>query len=316
MVHNPVAGIHAPGKVEHLIRQKLDGLKWQYEFYQTTNQDSVVEVAIQAREFGCVAAQANLQGKPPDQPEVPFDLYVAAGGDGTVSAVASALAWSDIPLLIIPSGTGNGLARDLKLPLRLEKAVDLFDYHQVQRIDGMKISDRFYLLNVSAGLTPAALKLTDRKEKDRFGRMAYIFAGLRALLGIQPVNFLLTIDGERHAIQASEMILMNSISLGSTGRFLELGIENDDGVLDLFIIQSRTFMDYLRVFWNFLLRRPQADPDVKRFSVRHSLSLEAAQSLEVQADGDLIGYTPMHVEVCPKAFKMVVPNHKENPSRT
>jgi len=284
-------------------------LQWEYEYYQTSKEESVLQVVLQAREQEFGSTQASQKAALPQLSRVHFDVFVAAGGDGTVSAVASALAWSGIPLLIIPSGTGNGLARDLDIPLKLEKAADLLDPpHQFQGVDGMKIGDRFYLLNVSAGLTPAALKLTDRKEKQRFGRRAYIFAGLRALLGIQPVTFWLTIDGTHYEIRASEMILMNSISLGSTGRFLELGIENDDGVMDLFIIQSRTFLDYLRVFWNFLLRRPQIDPDVKRFPVRDSLILEAAHSLEVQADGDLIGYTPLHVEVCPQAVKMIVPS--------
>ena len=269
----------------------------------------MIQVASQARESGSGSPQTSRKGGLPYFSGVHFDVFVAAGGDGTVSAVASALAWSGIPLLIIPSGTGNGLARDLNLPLKLEKAADLLDPpHHVRVVDGMKIGGRFYLLNVSAGLTPSALKLTDRKEKQRFGRLAYIFAGFRALLGIQPVTFQLTIDGTHHEIRASEMILMNSISLGSTGRFLDLGIENDDGVMDLFIIQSRTFLDYLRVFWNFLFRRPQIDPDIKRFAVRDSLILEAAQSLEVQADGDLIGYTPLHVEVCPQAVKMIIPS--------
>lgn len=314
MVQNPVSGIHSSEKVEYLIRQKLETLAWEYEYHQTSDQESVVAVVTQALKNGLAAAVADQQTIGLDDRRQAYDLIVAAGGDGTVSAVASALAWSDIPLLILPSGTGNGLARDMSIPLRLDKAAELLTPpHHVQEIDGIKIAGRLYLLNVSAGLTPAALKLTDRKEKQRFGRMAYIFAGFRALLGIQPVTFQLTIDGIDHQIQASEMILMNSISLGSTGRFLELGIENDDGVMDLFIIQSRTIMDYLRVFWNFLLRRPQADTDVIRFSVRQSLVLDAVQSLEVQADGDLIGYTPLQVEVVPQAVKIIVPAGDEVP---
>ena len=306
-MHNPVAGIHSADKVEKLIRQKLQVLQWEYEFYQTRSGEPVVEVVTKARAFGFRSTFGNQKSSSPI-PSDPFDVFVAAGGDGTVSAVASALAWSGIPLLIIPCGTGNGLARDLKLPLKLEKAADLLDHpDHVHAVDGIKIGERLYLLNVSAGLTPAALKLTDRREKQRFGRLAYIFAGFRALLGIQPVTFQLKIDGKQHEIRASEMILMNSISLGSTGRFLELGIENDDGVMDLIIIQSRTVLDYLRVFWNFLLRRPQTDPDVKRFPVYSSLTIDASQSLEVQADGDLIGYTPLHIEVCPQAIMMIVP---------
>ena len=290
VVQNPVAGVHSANRVENLLRSRLDDLGWDYELYQTKKGDSVVDITARAREEG-------------------FEMFIAAGGDGTVSAVASALVGSDLPLFILPAGTGNGLARDLNLPLRLENSINAIgEKHDIQGVDAMQIGERYFLLNLSAGLTPAALKLTDRKEKRRLGRLAYILAGLRTLVGIQPVNFKLTIDGEGYHFRASELILFNSVTLGNPGRFLELGIENDDGKLDLFIFQSRTILDYLRVFWNFLIRRPQTDPDLIRFSVHHSLRLEAVQALEVQADGDLIGYTPVEVTVLQRTIKIVVPN--------
>lgn len=290
VVQNPVAGVHSANRVENLLRSRLDDLGWDYELYQTKKGDSVVDITARAREEG-------------------FEMFIAAGGDGTVSAVASALVGSDLPLFILPAGTGNGLARDLNLPLRLENSINAIGKkHDIQGIDAMQIGERYFLLNLSVGLTPAALKLTDRKEKRRLGRLAYILAGLRALVGIQPVNFKLTIDGEGYHFRASELILFNSVTLGNPGRFLELGIENDDGKLELFIFQSRTILDYLRVFWNFLIRRPQTDPDLIRFSVHHSLRLEAVQALEVQADGDLIGYTPVEVTVLQRTIKIVVPN--------
>ena len=118
MVQNPVSGIHSSEKVEYLIRQKLETLAWKYEYHQTSDQESVVAVVTQALKNGLAAAVADQQTIGLDDRRQAYDLIVAAGGDGTVSAVASALAWSDIPLLILPSGTGNGLARDMSIPLR------------------------------------------------------------------------------------------------------------------------------------------------------------------------------------------------------
>jgi diacylglycerol kinase (ATP) len=289
VIQNPVAGTHSAIKVEKLIREKIETLGWDYELYQTMKDDTLSEVVIKARENG-------------------YQMFVVAGGDGTISTVASALACSEIPLLIIPAGTGNGLARDLNIPMRLEKAIDLIgQQNRIQKVDAIHVGGRFYLLNVSVGLSPNALRLTDREEKRRFGRMAYIFAGFKALLGIEPVRFDLTIDGEKYISQASELLLMNSVIIGSQKRFYELGIHPDDGKMDLFIIHSRTFGGYLRILGYLLLLKPQADPEVERFSVYHSLVINAQRSLQVQADGDLIGYTPVEIKVWPKAVEIIVP---------
>ena len=294
VVQNPVAGIHNAKRVSNIIQHYIEEKGWEYKFHLTREDEDVA----------LVVADAVMEG---------YDLFLAAGGDGTVSMVATGLKGTNLPMAIIPVGTGNGMARDLKIPLTLHESVGvLADLESVRMLDAMEVGDQYYLLNLSVGLTPLALKESKREEKRKLGMLAYFMAGIKAFVGIQPVSYTLEIDGKNHSFRASEVMLMNSFVLGDTGRILGLDIVVDDGILDLFVIEARTVLDYLRVLWFVLIGKPQHDPDLTRFQVRESLSISARRLLEIQADGELIGYTPLRVKMVPQAVKMVVP--KEQPT--
>lgn len=289
IVQNPVAGIHSAKRVTNVIQRFLEKKGWEFAFHQTREDENVAKVV----------ADAVTEG---------YDLFLAAGGDGTVSMVATGLRGTNLPMAIIPVGTGNGMARDLKIPLLLQEAVGVLEHlDSIRMLDVIEVGEQYYLLNLSVGLTPLALKESKRKEKRKLGMLAYFLAGVKAFVGIQPVSFSLEIDGNKQSFRASEVMLMNSFVLGDTGRFLGLDILVDDGVLDLFVIEARNVLDYLRVFWFVIIGNPQRDPDLTRFQVRESLSITARRLLEVQADGDLIGYTPLLIKLVPKTVKMVVP---------
>ncbi|MEJ2758513.1 MAG: diacylglycerol kinase family lipid kinase [Anaerolineales bacterium] len=289
VVQNPVSGTQSSEKITQLVKTYLSDKGWSFDIHLTEENEDVASVVSKAAADG-------------------FNIFLAVGGDGTVSMVATGLKDTQLPLAIIPAGTGNGMARDLKIPLSLEKAISLLDHpNNVRLLDAMEVNGHHYLLNLSVGLTPKALKESKREEKQKLGRLAYFLSGLKAFVGIQPVNFVLEIDGEKHYTSASEVILMNSVTLGDPGRFLSLDINVDDGVLDLFVIEAKTALDYLRVFWYLIMRKPNHDPDVERYEVRKSLVIEGHKLLEVQADGELIGYTPVRVTLAPQSVRMIVP---------
>lgn len=294
VIQNPVAGTHNPDKVQRMIQSYLVEKDWEHDIHQTRQGEDVAEIVRGAVRQG-------------------YDLFLAVGGDGTVSMVATGLKDSSHPMAIIPAGTGNGIARELKVPLGLRDAVALLDdLDSVRMLDAMEVEGAYYLLNFSVGLTPLALKESKREQKRKLGMLAYLLAGVKAFIGIQPVFYQLEIDGDKKNFRASEVMLMNSFTLAETGRFLGLNIQVDDGVLDLFVIEARTVGDYLRVFWNLILRKTQNDPDVDRMEVKQSLVIRARRWLEVQADGDLVGYTPVRVDLIPQAVKVIAPQEGQS----
>ena len=208
-VQNPVSGTQSAEQVTQKIEQLAQRAGWEAHIHLTEKGEDVPHVARSAAQSG-------------------YELLIAAGGDGTLSAVATGLHQTDIPMGILPVGTGNGLARDLGIPLNIEKALQvIFSRSAVKILDAIQVQDRFYLLNLSAGLTPRAMEETPREQKRQIGRMAYILAGLRVLGGVQPSTYYLTIDGRDIKVRASEVLLLNSMNLGDTGRLLQLDIHND-----------------------------------------------------------------------------------------
>ncbi len=103
------------------------------------------------------------------------------------------------------------------------------------------------------------------------------------------------------------MLLLNSMNLGDTGRMLQLDIHYDDGRLDLFVLESKTSIDYLRAALNVLLRRENEEPDVQRFEVRDQVRIRGNRRLLVQADGDIIGYTPVTAKLARKVVRVIAP---------
>lgn len=288
-VQNPVAGTQSAEVVSRKLQGFFNRVGWQHHIYQTQQGDDVTAVSRSAAKEG-------------------YDLFVAAGGDGTISAVATGISEDQIPLGIVPVGTGNGLARDLRIPLSLDKALEvIYNRPAIKILDAIQVGERYQLLNLSVGLTPKAMENTDRNEKKQIGRLAYFLAGIRILGGVQPNTYYLEIDGAKHKVQASEVLLLNSMNLGDTGRMLQLDIHNDDGRLDLFVIESKTSIDYLRAAMNVLLRRENEEPDVQRFEVRNGVKIRGNRRLLVQADGDIIGYTPVSARLVEKVVRVIAP---------
>jgi diacylglycerol kinase family enzyme len=134
VVLNPVAGRTPDGEVRGLLERYVDSAEWQLEVVETTGEEP----------RGALVRGAVAGG---------VDMVFAAGGDGTVSAVADGLAYSDIPMGIIPSGTSNVLSQDLELPLNVEKACRMLSNRETttRTIDAIQVGEQYFLIGVGAG---------------------------------------------------------------------------------------------------------------------------------------------------------------------
>lgn len=295
VVLNPVAGRSEP----ETIRQALDRLLTYdnrgYEVYETTGREQLSEVVRAAIDED-------------------FELVVAVGGDGTVSGVAGGLVRTSIPLGVVPVGTSNALARELDIPLHFEEALQLcFGKHATKVMDAMQVGDRIFLLNISIGLSSFTMR-TAREDKRRFGRLAYIWTGLRGLLGFQPQRFRLKVDGQSHHIRASELAIVNAGILGGSPFRWGPHIRLDDGQVDISIVRVRTALDYFRLVWDVLLNRQKQDPNIGYLQAQQSIEIDSGQPLLVQGDGEIIGRTPLRVQIIPNAVHVIVPSAKNETS--
>jgi diacylglycerol kinase family enzyme len=239
------------------------------------------------------------------------DLVVAAGGDGTVSAAMAGVAGTAVPLAIIPVGTTNLIARELGIPLDPASAARVAASASMMRsIDGMTVAGRHYFLQVGVGISALAVDGTTRELKSRFGALAYPGAAAGRLFNLRPRHLDITVDGEPHRVRSIEATVANNGILARM--FFRNGpdIRMDDGRLDVCVLVTRTLFDYPRLVLDMLSGRP-GSPHVLFLAAARSVRIESRTPLAVQADGDIIGTTPIEIEIHPRAVSVIAPEAAE-----
>lgn len=185
-----------------------------------------------------------------------YQLYVAAGGDGTVRMVIDALAKknSQANIAVVPLGTGNLLARNLAvfeeslLTDPVEKAIDILLRGQPRAIDLGILNGHYFAAAAGAGPLSDAIVTPDRRDKENWKMLAYA-GSMMQTLAQPPVHFKVTADGEIFRISASGIFVTNIADLG-VGMLSETA-SMYDGQLDLCILSPKEFGDYLHYGFHF-----------------------------------------------------------------
>ncbi|MFP4376615.1 MAG: diacylglycerol/lipid kinase family protein [Spirochaetales bacterium] len=237
-----------------------------------------------------------------------IELIVAAGGDGTVSSCAGAIQGTDKWLGIMPLGTGNVIAKDLGIPTDLEKAASVIrGPHSERKIDLLQCDEQYSLLNVGAGLSPLIMDGAGREAKQRFGLLAYIASGLKKAFGYQPHRFTVTIDGQEQVFDGSEVIILNSPSIGHPALRLDDGILMDDGEAQVCVLRSRNLWQSIVAGVGMIFGRGYRNRQVSCYPAYHKVTIDSEDDVLIQGDGDIIGHTPADVRLIPKAVRVLVP---------
>lgn len=238
-----------------------------------------------------------------------LDLVVAAGGDGTVSMVGSPLVNSEISMGILPIGTGNLLAKELNIPLRFDKALEVLtsDASETFAIDTIGLGQNSFLMNLSVGISSTIMGETPSSEKQRLGFFAYLKHFIKLLFRIKMDRFTIEFDGQTITKSASEVIIANSRILAAQQFEWPDYVSLNDGKQDLFIIRAANFRDVLKFIASVFTKYRINLPIVSYYPYEKYCRIETREPRNFQADGDPIGVTPIHVEVRPQSLKIIVP---------
>lgn len=281
----------------------------------------------------------------------PFELVVAVGGDGTVGFVLGAVAESGlrIPVGIVPFGTGNLLARTLKICSGkhnedpLNRAMETIMHGETISLDLGKLNDNWFTIDAGTGPNANAITKPVKEHKTRFRLLAYGWPLLKSLTH-RPLRYeLLLDDGEKLDVEASGIFITNSSEMGIGAE----GVEHlSDGVLDLLVMNPRTIDDYYRLlvrfFRWFILNQdsghvPYVLRKVKKVQInmipkqvnrsalhqfaRRTRDILSGKKLfpkirteaETMIDGEPCGLTPCTVEIVPSAVLVRVPKASAPP---
>jgi YegS/Rv2252/BmrU family lipid kinase len=259
-------------------------------------------------------------------------VVIAAGGDGTVRAVAEALRESDIPLALVPVGTGNLLARNLNLTLSsLDASVDTAFTGADRRIDlGIaeivraddEREEHAFLVMAGLGLDAKMIAMTNPKLKKAVGWLAYIDAGMRALPELKPVRIRYSLDGSAEKSASVHTIIVGNCGALPGGILLMPDAKPDDGILDIAALRPRGPFGWVKVWnkvaWeNGVLRKSAlgrsiidltADTKDVLYLTGSDLRLTVEAPQEFQLDGDEFGEAKsVHAWVDPGALTVKVP---------
>jgi YegS/Rv2252/BmrU family lipid kinase len=237
-----------------------------------------------------------------------FDTIVAAGGDGSVSAVANAVVGTPARLGIIPLGTTNVLARELGIPVALDQACALLaGPGRTVSIDAMKVGDKHYFTQIGIGVDSLMIRDTKTSHKKRFGMLAYLWTAGTRLIGFQPHRFSISADGRRVRPRAVQVLLANCGKLGASELRWGPDVCVHDGKIDICILRARSLLTYLIAGCNVALGRHREDRNIQYLTAEKVVAIHADRPLPVQGDGEVIGNTPLEVQVVPRALRVLVP---------
>lgn len=235
-----------------------------------------------------------------------FDTVVGVGGDGTISAIAHPLTNTSIKLGIIPAGTANIIARDLGIPTELQAALKLIrDSEKIRELDAIEVNSNYYYLRVSVGISSLTIKNITRRTKRLLGSFSYLWSGIFNYFTFNHQKFRLIIDGNTHKVKASDIVITNFGRIFFPGMNMDPNITPDDGLLDVFVFAPLKVKAIFKLFFGLVLKRKVKE--LRQFSEARKITIFTKKQMPVQADGDIIGYTPVQVKIVPRALKVIVP---------
>jgi YegS/Rv2252/BmrU family lipid kinase len=239
-------------------------------------------------------------------------VVVAAGGDGTVGAVADRIAESEHVLGVLPLGTSNDFARSVRIPVDPVAAANLLAGGKVATIDlGRFVAPgdpvRHFVHAATVGLNVNFAKLATRASlRARLGRFTYLVAATRALRERPTFECKLEHEGGSERLTLLQLSVINApIFGGALGLSID-GASPDDRLLDVLAIEDIPIPQMLFAGALLVLRSPRRVSGVRALHVDR-LHVHTDQALEVALDGEVIGTLPANFEVAGEALRVITP---------
>lgn len=237
-------------------------------------------------------------------------VIVAAGGDGTITAVAEAVVGTSKSLAILPLGTVNALAKDLHVPLDLPKAMANLSTGHEHRIDVGEVNGRVFLHKVVIGVIPgiAAGREHIRGRRDVAAKIALLRYFFRRLARAKRLAVVIVPDeGARRIERVQALAVASNAYDEGLGQFFSRH-SLDRGALTLYTLKHLNVRDFVRLTIGMILGNWRNDEALSMESVR-SVSIDTRQTLiKVMLDGEVVTLTtPLEFAIRPKALSVIVP---------
>ncbi len=304
IIQNPSSGVRTLDDELRRIPDVLAGEGWEVADIRTTRGRG--DATTYARE-------AAAEG---------VDVVMVVGGDGTIAEATDGLVGTETALAILPSGTGNVMARQLNLPIpgalqsnALLQSARLNMKGQIHRVDVGRMSfpmggtlPRHFVCWGGVGFDAEFNQQfnRDRDLKRRLGLGAMLVAMYYTMRDFAGTSAMVRVDGK---IVSRRLLMLSASNIQIYGIVFKMAPEAllDDGLLDIFCFQGSRPIRMIAHLSEILVNQHVRDPQVDIFQARR-VEVVTTRPLPVHVDGDYIGETPVVIDVLPGALKLVVPS--------
>jgi len=286
VIINPAAGQNEP--IIHSIHSEFGpaGIHWEVAITQGAGDATRI-------------AQAAL--------DAGVDAVAVYGGDGTVREVTKALAETDIPLAILPGGTGNIFAVEMEIPRALRRAARLVasGNHEIASVDVGYANGEPFIVALASGTIAGVMENANRDMKTRLGVSAYFLTGLQQLANPTRAEYCITVDDQTFTETGIACLVANGTSLSITRMSVPRGTDVQDGLLDVVVFRGSDVQTLAAIAADAVGIDVEM-PVLPRWQGK-SVRIEATPARRLTVDGDIIGDTPVDISVKPGALKVIVP---------
>lgn len=284
---NPVSGTQQTlkGQLPQLLTDNLDLDQFDYEIRWTESAGHATELARQAV-------------------EAHVDLVVAVGGDGSINEVANALVGTNVPLGVLPFGSGNGLARHLGYPMKKAKAIQVFNRFKVEEMDLFRLANSYICSTAGIGFDAYVAEVFARTNARGF--LGYTIGFLKAFIRYPYFDYKVKFADREISGKAFMIVLCNSSQHGYNVKIAP-NASVQDGVMDVWILDKFPRWKATLIFFSILRGMHHKSRYFNSFTTDRVI-IETETPIHFHTDGEPVAkITRVEAEVKPRALRVVVP---------
>lgn len=282
---NPISGVGSKEKIPRLIEEQFADEKCDLEISFTDYAGHASELTLKAVEEGA-------------------NTILAVGGDGTVNEIAQSMIHSEATLGIIPKGSGNGLARELHIPMDVKKALEVIAKGNVTTIDSCNANGRVFFTTCGVGFD-AAVSHKFANEKHR-GSLTYIKSTIEEYLSYKPEEYELLIDDTIREEKAFLVACANASQYGNNA-FIAPHADIEDGKMDITILSPFTPLDIAPLAFQLFTKQLDRNSKIKTLKGREVTIIRQKPGV-MHLDGEPIeAEAEIRITMDPRSLKIYTP---------
>ena len=283
-VINPISGTKAKIAWEPAIRNYFVTLQHSFDFFLLDGKDDATSLQYWIEKL---------------QP----DRVIAVGGDGTVSLVAEQLLGKNIAMGILPAGSANGMAKELEIPIDVDRALDIIINGDIKPCDAIRINDKEICLHLSdLGFNAQLVKYFEQGNfRGKFGYALKVFKVLwrKRIMDV-------TIQTNKEEIKRSAfMVVIANASKYGTGALINPEGDLDDGLFEIVVVRRIHFLSIIKMFLKFKRFNPKK---VELFQAESAV-ITTVKKAHFQVDGEYLGkVTNVKAQILKAQLRLILPN--------